>query len=96
MRASGKRQAPTLNNYFVDNCGDAQRFALCYIPGMPIRRETRWLYPIDWPLISKHIRFEVAGPHGAGRCWKCGRPHGHELRVLPDGRWFDVELGVGA
>ncbi|GAA4257405.1 hypothetical protein [Azospirillum formosense] len=46
---------------------------------MPIRRETRWLYPIDWPLISKRIRFEVAGPHGAGRCWKCGR-------------WFDAEL----
>ncbi|QCO03392.1 hypothetical protein [Azospirillum argentinense] len=91
MRVSGKRQALTSNSRFVDNCRDAQRFASCYISGMPIRRETRWLYLIDWPLISKHIRFEVAGPHGAGRCWKCGRPHGQELRVLPDGRWFDAE-----
>ncbi|MFC5358088.1 hypothetical protein [Azospirillum himalayense] len=77
---------------FAANCGHEPFLALCYDSGMPIRRETRWLYPIDWPLISKHIRFEVAGPHGAGRCWKCGRPHGHELRVLPDGRWFDAEL----
>ncbi|KAA0676754.1 hypothetical protein [Azospirillum brasilense] len=58
---------------------------------MPIKPERRWWYPIDWPIISNHVRFQVDGPHGRGRCWTCGRPHGHEIRVLPDGRWFDPE-----
>lgn len=61
---------------------------------VPIRTETRWLYPIDWELISKRIRFEVAGPHGKGRCWTCGKPHGHFVRVLPDGRWLDPILNT--
>lgn len=60
-------------------------------PSVPIRRERRWLYPIDWPLISQRVRFEIEGPHGRGRCWTCGKPHGHEIRVLADGRWFDPE-----
>ena len=47
---------------------------------MPIRRERRWWYPIDWPNISLRIRFEVDGPHG------------QTIRVLPDGRWFDPEI----
>ena len=58
---------------------------------MPIRRERRWFYPIDWPQISAELRFRTPGPHGTARCWTCGRPHGHAVRCLPDGRWFDVE-----
>jgi len=47
----------------------------------------RWHLPIDWPQLSHHVRFVRA----KGRCEHCGRPHGHEVRCLPDGRWFDVE-----
>ena len=39
---------------------------------MPINRELRWFYPIDWPEISRRVRFERAG----GVCEGCGRPHG--------------------
>jgi hypothetical protein len=53
---------------------------------MPIRAEMRWFYPIDWPQLSRHVRFERAG----GICQGCGRPHGEIVRVLPDGRWFDA------
>lgn len=52
---------------------------------MPIKPELRWFYPIDWPEISRLVRFERAG----GRCEGCGRPHGEAIRCLPDGRWFD-------
>lgn len=52
---------------------------------MPIRRELRWFYPIDWPLISRRVRFERA----RGRCEGCGRPHASVLIQLPDGRWWD-------
>jgi hypothetical protein len=27
---------------------------------MPIRAEMRWFYPIDWPQLSQHVRFERA------------------------------------
>ena len=53
---------------------------------MPINRELRWFYPIDWPEISRRVRFERAG----GVCEGCGRPHGETVRCLPDGRWFDT------
>ena len=53
---------------------------------MPIKRELRWFYPIDWPEISRRVRFERAG----GVCERCGRRHGETVRYLPDGRWFDV------
>src|SRR3954452_8715517 len=53
--------------------------------GMPIKAEMRWFYPIDWPQLSRHVRFERAG----GVCQGCGRPHGAIIRVLPDGRWHD-------
>ena len=53
---------------------------------MPIRKELRYFYPIDWPQISRHVRFERAG----GVCQGCGRPHGANVRCLPDGRWFDT------
>jgi hypothetical protein len=53
---------------------------------MPIRREFRVLYPSHWDEISRRVRFERAG----GACERCGRPHGIELRCLPDGRWFDL------
>jgi hypothetical protein len=52
---------------------------------MPIRRDLRWLYPIDWPLISRHVRFVRAG----GRCEGCGRPHARPVTQLDDGRWWD-------
>lgn len=52
---------------------------------MPINRRYRWYYPIDWPQISRAVRFDRAG----GRCERCGRPHGARVRCLPDGRWFD-------
>lgn len=52
---------------------------------MPIRRELRWFYPIDWTVISRHIRFGRA----RGRCEVCGRPHGATVIQLPDGRWWD-------
>ncbi|MEK0085107.1 hypothetical protein [Benzoatithermus flavus] len=52
---------------------------------MPIRRELRWFYPIDWPQISREIRFGRA----RGRCESCGRPHGQLVIQLDDGRWFD-------
>jgi len=60
---------------------------LVKLPDMPILPRTRWFYPIDWPQISHHVRFVRA----KGRCEQCGRPHGHAVRCLPDGRWFDVE-----
>ena len=53
---------------------------------MPIKAEMRWFYPIDWPQLSRHVRFERAG----GVCQGCGRPHGKTVRVLPDGRWYDA------
>ena len=53
---------------------------------MPIKPELRWFYPIDWPQISRQVRFERAG----GRCQTCGRPHGETVRCLPDGRWYDA------
>ena len=57
---------------------------------MPIRRELRWLYPIDWPQLSAAIRFRRAG----GRCEDCGRPHGRLVIHLGDGRWWDTERGA--
>ena len=53
---------------------------------MPIKAEMRWFYPIDWPQLSRHVRFERAG----GVCQGCGRPHGEIVRCLPDGRWYDA------
>ena len=54
---------------------------------MPIRPSFKWLYPIDWPQLSAVIRFERA----KGRCERCGRPHGREIRHLGDGRWWDED-----
>ena len=53
---------------------------------MPIRPDLRWFYPIDWPELSRWVRFERAG----GVCETCGRPHGHTVSCLSDGRWFDA------
>ena len=63
---------------------------------MPIRREHRFFYPIDWPQLSAVIRFRRAG----GRCEACRRPHGQTVWHLGDGRWWDAEAaswrdGVG-
>lgn len=52
---------------------------------MPIKRELRFLYPIDWRELSAVIRFERA----RSRCERCGRPHGQEILHLGDGRWWD-------
>jgi hypothetical protein len=57
---------------------------------MPIRREHRGFYPIDWPQLSAVIRFRRAG----GRCEGCGRPHLQRVWVLTDGRWWDAEAGA--
>ncbi|CAA2108964.1 hypothetical protein MBUL_04457 (plasmid) [Methylobacterium bullatum] len=57
---------------------------------MPIRREHRFFYPIDWPQLSAVIRFERAG----GSCEGCGRPHGRMVYHLGDGRWWDAEAGT--
>ncbi len=56
---------------------------------MPIRPELRWFYPIDWPELSRAIRFGRA----KGRCETCRRPHGQTVSCLADGRWRDDETG---
>jgi len=45
---------------------------------MPIRRQHRWLYPIDWRELSATIRFRRA----KGRCEHCGRPHLETVKHL--------------
>ena len=57
---------------------------------MPIRREHRFFYPIDWPQLSAAIRFGRAG----GTCEGCGRPHGLTVYHLGDGRWWDASIGA--
>jgi hypothetical protein len=54
---------------------------------MPLRREHRFFYPIDWPKLSAIIRFRRAG----GVCETCARPHGGMIYHLGDGRWWDRE-----
>jgi hypothetical protein len=54
---------------------------------MPIAREHRWLYPIDWRELSAFIRFVRA----KGRCEHCCRPHGCDVLHLGDGRWWDED-----
>ncbi|MDP4026129.1 hypothetical protein Q8W71_26230 [Methylobacterium sp. NEAU 140] len=56
---------------------------------MPIRREHRFFYPIDWPQLSAVIRFGRA----RGRCEGCGRPHGRLVHHPGDGRWWDGDAG---
>ncbi len=56
---------------------------------MPIRPGLRWFYPIDWPELSRVIRFGRA----QGRCETCSRPHSRVVTCLPDGRWLDVDIG---
>lgn len=57
---------------------------------MPIRREHRYFYPIDWRELSAAVRFRRAG----GACEGCGRPHGRVVYHLGDGRWWDAEVGA--
>lgn len=57
---------------------------------MPIAPEHRWLYPIDWPELSRLIRFRRAG----GRCEHCRRPHGSHVVHLGDGRWWDGDAAI--
>jgi len=57
---------------------------------MPIRKELKGFYPIDWRELSRVIRFKRAG----GRCERCGRPHGQMISHLGDGRWFDPERDI--
>ena len=57
---------------------------------MPIKRELRFLYPIDWRELSAVIRFERA----QSRCERCQRPHGEEVLHLGDGRWWDASMGA--
>lgn len=77
-----------------NGCGEAERLRWRHPrgipPAMPIRREHRFFYPVDWPQLSEVIRFERA----KGRCEACGRPHGHLVYHLGDGRWWDAEGGI--
>ncbi len=57
---------------------------------MPIKREFRWLYPVDWPQLSSMVRFGRA----AGRCQCCRRPHGADVVHLRDGRWWDATVEI--
>ena len=57
---------------------------------MPIRREHRFFYPIDWPQLSAVVRFRRA----RGRCEGCGRPHGQRVVHLGDSRWWDAEAAT--
>lgn len=57
---------------------------------MPIRKQNRWLYPIDWQQLTNMMRFERA----KGRCEQCTRPHGKIVCHLGDGRWWDEDAGV--
>lgn len=61
---------------------------------MSIRRPPRRSLPRDWLSISRRLRFETVGPHGAGCCWQCGRPHGRVVLTLPDGRWLHPDRKV--
>jgi hypothetical protein len=56
---------------------------------MPINRQNRFFYPIDWPQLSHTIRFKRA----RGICERCGRRHLSRVRILPDGRWLDASTG---
>lgn len=56
---------------------------------MPIRREHRFFYPIDWRELSAVIRFGRA----KGQCEGCGRPHGRTVFCLGDGRWWGEDAG---
>ena len=47
---------------------DGRRHPISII-ALPIRRQYRWLYPIDWRELSAAIRFRRA----KGRCEGCGR-----------------------
>lgn len=68
-----------------------RRFLLSFYPWlthrivMPIAREHRWLYPIDWRELSAVIRFGRA----KGRCEHCCRPHGQDVLHLGNGIWWD-------
>jgi hypothetical protein len=56
---------------------------------MPIRPALRWFYPIDWPQLSRWVRFTRAG----GCCEMCRRPHLGVVTCVADGRWLDVSAG---
>ena len=72
------------------------RFLLSFRPllihriTMPIAREHRWLYPIDWRELSNLIRFRRA----KGRCEHCGRPHGRDVLHLGNGVWWDEDAAI--
>jgi hypothetical protein len=56
---------------------------------MPIAREHRWLYPIDWAELTDQIRFSRA----KGRCERCRRPHLARVQHLGNGIWWDATAG---
>ena len=57
---------------------------------MPIQREHRYFYPIDWLQLSAVIRFRRAG----GCCEGCGRQHGQRVPHLGDEHWWDASTGT--
>ena len=42
-------------------------------------------------LHAEHHALPAAPRSAAPRCEHCGRPHGHTLRCLPDGRWLSPD-----
>ena len=58
---------------------------------MPIRREHRFFYPIDWPQLSAVIRFRRAGAFVRAVGVRMVEPLVYRLG---DGRWWDAEAGA--
>lgn len=87
VRSSGSSRRIEMQ-YGLD-CSRPVPMRAATIPLMPIRREHRFFYPIDWRELSAVIRFGRA----RGRCEACARPHGHQVFHLGDGRWWDDAAG---
>lgn len=59
---------------------------------MPIRREHRFFYPIDWPQLSAVIRFRRAGE----RCEACQCPHKHTSGISATAAGGTLRRPLGA
>ena len=95
-RNSEANKSPPSSNAVDANCEQVEFVGWARnhraLNSMPIHPQSKWFYPIDWPQLSAVIRFERA----KGRCERCSRPHGREIRHLGDGRWWDEDERTGA
>lgn len=93
LESLSRRRLPPVAQHVAGASGTSADFLLSFRSAlthrivMPIMAEHRWLYPIDWPELSKVIRFGRA----KGRCEHCRRPHGRRVFHLGDGRWWDAD-----